>query len=273
MEALYSARDYKKFLVKTIEGFPNEGRGIRKQLAEFVGCQVAYVTQVLNGNNHFNLEQGEAIARFLQLNESATEYFLNLIAYNRAGTKQLASFYEKVLKQQRESAARLKKKLAISGNVSVNFQTQYYSSWHYAAVHMALLSPDLQTAPKISQELGLSLRKVNQTLQFLVDHGLATQKSSRYESASDAVHLDQNSAHIGRHHLNWRLKATQMIEDDPRQDLHYSGVMICSKKDKEKIQEKLGQCLKECIEIVRPSPSEEVIALNLDFFSLKERRS
>ncbi|RYZ66775.1 MAG: hypothetical protein EOP05_18630, partial [Proteobacteria bacterium] len=85
-QSIYSFTDYKAFVLETIESMENQGRGVRRRIAEFIGCQVAYVSQVLAADRHFSLEQGEALARFLGLLEDETEFLFLLIEHARAGT-------------------------------------------------------------------------------------------------------------------------------------------------------------------------------------------
>ncbi len=78
MESVFQAKSYKAHLLEVIAAAPSEGRGLRKQLAGHIGCQVGYITQVLGGDSHFSPEQGEAAARFFHFTPKETEYFLLL---------------------------------------------------------------------------------------------------------------------------------------------------------------------------------------------------
>ncbi|MCC6278544.1 MAG: hypothetical protein IT289_11575 [Oligoflexia bacterium] len=82
---IFSYRDYKRFLLDLIKSSPNNGRGLRKKLAEFIGCQNTFITHVFSEKNELSLEQAEATARFFGLNREETEFFCCLF-----NTKELA---------------------------------------------------------------------------------------------------------------------------------------------------------------------------------------
>jgi uncharacterized protein (TIGR02147 family) len=266
MDTLFTAVDYKNFLRGTIALQPAGGRGVRKRLADQLGCQMGYISQVLSGPSHLSPEQAEAAARFFHLTPKETEYFLLLVAQNRAGTASLKIVYEGQLKQRRREARQLKSRLEIDGP-RADYQQTYYGSWHYAAVHLALDVPELRSPASLSARLGISHRKLRAVLQFLVEHGLVQKVGGEFRAAITALHLDGKSPFIARHHANWRLQAIQAMEQDLT-GLHYSGLVSASRKDLARIREKLSKCLEECIAIVRGSPPERLAALNMDLFSL-----
>ncbi|MGZ3693149.1 MAG: TIGR02147 family protein [Bdellovibrionota bacterium] len=267
MESIFQAKSYKDYLLEAIAASPNAGRGLRKQLATHIGCQVGYITQILRGDSHFSPEQGESAARFFHLTPKETEYFLLLIAQNRAGTSSLKSFYDDLLARQRKDSKLLKSRLAIEGPESKRYYETYYSSWHYASVHMALHVPSLRNPQAIGTYLGISPRRVSAVLAFLVEHQLAKKDQSEFQVTDASLHLEKKSPLIAKHHSNWRIRAILSAEENAKA-LHYSGVITCSRSDLRKIQEKLSKCLEECIEIVKKSPAEEPAVLNIDLFSL-----
>jgi uncharacterized protein (TIGR02147 family) len=268
VESVFFAKSYKSFLHEAIASRPSGGRGVRKRLAAHIGCQVGYITQVLSGGAHFSPEQGEAAARFFQLSAKETEYFLLLISHNRAGTSSLRHFYEGMLGRRRQEAKLLKSRLAIEGPETKRYHQVYYSSWQYAAVHMALHCEELRTAEKISKRLKIAPKRTQAILNFLEENGLARKDGERYQVTDDSLHLERDSPMIAKHHGNWRLRAIQAIEEGGAKDLHYSGVVSCSRRDLALVQEKLAKCLEECIAIVRTSPPEELGVLNMDLFQL-----
>lgn len=271
MEPLFASAEYKSFLLSAIAAEPSGGRGVRKRLAQHIGCQLGYITQVLGGAAHFSQEQAEAVARFFHLSPKETEYFLLLVSHNRAGTKSLQAVYESLLSRRREEAKLLKNRLDIRSPKEKEYHQLYYSSWHYAAVHMAICIPSLRKPAELTEKLGIPVRKLAKVLALLEEHGLARKEQNEYTPTELALHLPSNSPLISKHHANWRLKAIQAVEED-RKSMHYSGVISCSRKDLERIQEKLSRCLQECVAIVKESPEEELAVLNLDLFSLLQER-
>ena len=62
---IFDFKDYKLYLAKVEERRPLKGRGFRAELARIMGCQTAYVSQVLNGRANFSLEQAQAVSKLL----------------------------------------------------------------------------------------------------------------------------------------------------------------------------------------------------------------
>ena len=62
---VYSYDEYRDFLINRLD----ERRGLRKELAEHLGCQNGYVSQVLQRLSDFSLEQGMKVCSFLQIPE------------------------------------------------------------------------------------------------------------------------------------------------------------------------------------------------------------
>lgn len=142
--AIYEFKNYKEFIADTLEARSAEGAS-RKGLANFVGCQPSHISAVLSGDAHLSSEQAEKAARFLGLNKDQTEYFLLLVQYNCAGTKQLQNVYNSMLKQCRERVSPLKSKLGIEDDISDSDKAKYYFSWIYPCIHVMLSIKEFQT--------------------------------------------------------------------------------------------------------------------------------
>lgn len=263
---LYEYASYKKFLNDLIHTYPSGGRGQRKLLAEFIGCQVAYVTHVLSGERDFNLEQAESAARYFSLNRGETEYFLCLVQENRAATIELRRFFERQLRDIRERNSRLKEKLNFKDLVPNEAKLLYYSSWLYSAVHMSLTIPGLRTVAALSEKFQASSSHILEILEFLCKYGLAYKENNLYKTKTTLLHLEKDSPLVARHHSNWRLRALTALDEVKENNFHYSSVVSVSKKDAVRVQEHLMKAFLEIAEIIKPSKEEELVGLCLDMF-------
>jgi len=165
----------------------------RKLLAEAIGCQTPFITHVLAGDYHFSPEQAEACARYLELNEADTEFFILLVLRQRAGTKGLENFFAKQISKQCEQQAILKKRVNIKESMSVEDQMIYYSSWHYSAVHMALMIPNLQNVQALTKYFNLPITRILSVLQFLEEHQLVEKKGALFKVKKSMIHLEKDS--------------------------------------------------------------------------------
>jgi len=265
---IYEYRDYKQCIRELIESLSGEGRGKRKELADFIGCQVSHITNVLSGNGHFNQEQAESVANFFGFNRPETEFFLLLVQFNRAGTTRLQNVYSKMLDESQEKHLALKNRLLMPDSVKEREENIYYGSWHYGAVHVLLSIPEFQTRETIAKRLELPLGRVDSILSFLVEAGLCQKAGARYLPAKPLVHLDKSSPLISRHHLNWRLRTINRLDLNNEHDLHYSGVFTLSKDDYSKVKEILSKALTESLKVITASPEEDAAIMCIDLFNV-----
>ncbi len=266
--SIFEYKDYKRFIRDWIDQSPQQGRGLRTKLAEALGCQTAFVTHVLSGEYHFSLEQAEACARWMGLEESELDFFFQLILLQRAGTKNLQKHFERQISQKREQQTLLKKRVNIPETLSNEDQQIYYSEWTYATLHMAVLIPELQTLEGLQSRFAIPPAKLRSTLDFLVNRGLIAFEKGRFKSLKPVLHLEVESPLIKLHHTNWRLRAIDTIDRKSFENLHYSGVISLSKEDYEWVREKLSQLLKQVVERLKNSPDEKLACLNFDWFEI-----
>ncbi|MNK88120.1 hypothetical protein D3C87_1080740 [compost metagenome] len=265
---VFEYSSYKRFLNDLIDSYPNGGRGQRKALAETIGCQVAYVTHVLSGDNHFSMEQIEGCARHFSLAKTEVEFLFMLLQQNRAGTPELRKFFDVLIHERREKHSLLKERLNIKKTLSREDQATYYSSWQYAAVHMALTIPEYRTVEGLSERLNIAPPRLLEILEFLMSLNLACKEQHQYKTRDPFLHLEKNSPLISKHHSNLRVRALNSLDNQVETDLHYSLIFSVAEKDKPKIREKLTKALEDCANIIRPSKEEDLSVLCLDLFTL-----
>lgn len=266
--SVYDYKSYKKFIVDWMDLLPAHGRGQRKLLAGAIGCQTPFVTQVLNGDYHFSLEQSEACARWLGLGVAETDFFLLLVLKQRAGTKSLATVLDRQLDERREKDTQLNQRLKISDSLTGEDQVIYYSSWQYPAVHIALLQPELRTIEELHRYFALPLPRLVAVLDFLTAKKLVRARGGRYEVLKPVLHLGRDSPLLPKHHANWRLKAIEAAERGDQGDFRYTGVISISKDDFEWVKGQLSNMLESVIERVKDSPDERLGCLALDLFGI-----
>jgi uncharacterized protein (TIGR02147 family) len=267
-KSVFDFLDYKEFLNHLAKV---KNRGFKKALAEATQCQTAYISHVLNGAGHFNLEQAEAASRFLEMNRDEVHYWLVLVEFGRAGTSQLKKILKEQLIDLREKYLQLKKRVGIQATLSRENQAIYYSHWHYAAVHMAVTVPALRTRAAMGRSLRMGPRRLNQVLEFLESVGLIERRGERQDEwipGSALLHLEKDSPFIGQHHENWRTRAVQaLVEEGQESAVHYSSVVSLSSADVIRLREWITRNISEWIDLVKASsPEEELHSVNIDFF-------
>ena len=266
--SVYEYKDYKKYIIDWIENLPNNGRGQRKLLADAIGCQTPFITHVLSGDYHLSAEQAESCARWMGLNDTDTEFFVLLVLKQRAGTKSLESLFSKQLSQYRENHAVLKKRVKIEDSLPLEKQMIYYSSWLFAAIHIATMIPELQTIEGMIKHFQIPRQTLMKTIEFLIENGLIEEKNGFLKNKKPFLYLDRNSPLQPLHHTNWRLRSIEAIQEKNPENLHYSGTVSLSKEDFEWVREKLSGFLEELASRLKDSKDEKAASICFDWFQL-----
>lgn len=267
---MFEFRDYKDYLRKAIEARPNAGRGLRLGLAKSIGCPVSHISQVLNGNSHFSMEQAEGANEFFGHTDEEANFFLLLLQLARAGSPALRKRLEAQLDQLMKKRMVLKDRLGVKEGVSEENQAIFYSSWLYGAIHVAVTIEKMQTKEAIARYFGLSLKRAGEILEFLAATGLISKKpNGNYVIGTSRIHLAGDSPLISKFHTNWRMRAIQSLEKDSlEEDLHYSSVITLSEADAKKIKSDLVKAIAEAKAVIKDSKEEGIHSFSLDFFRL-----
>lgn len=265
--SVFEENSYKSYLKKILTSF-GESRGLRSQMAKFLGCQTGYVSQVLNAHVHFSLEHAYLITKFLKLGPEESEFFILLVSKEKAGSKGLEEHYTTRINEIREKRSQIKERIKVKGAMSKEARITYYSQWYYAAIHVAVTVKNLRTKDNIAKRLNLDGDLVSETLDFLESHDLVINEGGVYLPGNGRIHLEKKSPLVIKHHTNWRIEAIKSLEKVNDKNLHYSGVISLSVKDGEKIKEMMLKMIEDMEVILKPSPEEEIFSISMDFFKL-----
>lgn len=265
---IFDFTDYKRFLIHLEATGASLQKGFRSRIAENMGCQNAFVSQVLNGSAHLSLEQGLKLAPFLKLDSQEQQYFFWMIEHARAGTTELKSYFLNLMKDLREDHLRLQNRVSAKASLSVEDQNTYYSQWYFSAIHILCTVPHFNSLEKLSASLRLSPSVVRDAVFFLVKIGLLKESHGKLSPGDAQIHLDRASHNISKHHTNWRIKAIDSLGEQKRTDTHYSTVSSLSESDVELIRTRIAAFIEAYVETVKPSKEETLYCFNLDFFKL-----
>lgn len=268
-KSLFDYTDYKRYLDAVIASRPGKGRGIRAELADRIGCQRAFVSQVLQGHAHFNLEHGDKINSYLGHSEEEGHFFLLLIQLARAGTESLREYFRKQMQIVLDRRLVLKQRLPAEDKLSLEDSLRYYSSWLFGAVRVATTIPKLRTRETIARKLGLTVEELMPILEFLVSRGLLETKGTEYLPTTRHMHLGSDSTLIAKHHTNWRVRALTALEREGPKDVHYSSVVSIAREDAQKIKALIVDSIEKVQTKVEKSvPEETLFSFCLDFYEL-----
>jgi uncharacterized protein (TIGR02147 family) len=230
--AIFKYQDYRKFLEICLSQ-----RGAKKEFSEYIGCQTTFLSNVISGYANLSLEHAIRGCESLQLTPSESHFFMLTVQFEKAGTPTLKNYYLKQIKEIQSSQSEIKNHISAHETIPVEDQMKFYQSWMYVAVHILCAIPEYQSRRNLCAYLNLSPKNLNPIIDFMVQQGLIHEEGGRLIQGQKRVHLSKNSPFLTNHHLNWRVKATQSLDYDRENDLHYTMVMSLSKRDVERMKE------------------------------------
>lgn len=246
-----------------------EGRGAIRRLSEFLDCHPTFVSQVLKEKAHLSQDQAIKFSRFAKLNTTETEFFLNLVGRQRAGTKESKDFFDGLIKRQLEARIDLKTRWQKQNTSISEHETLYFTSWFLQMVHALCQLPQTQTSKSIAVALRAKQEEVESCLETLKGLKLVEQKDKSWKSTENFLHLSKSSPLINSFHLQWRQKImTEFMSTKSLPGTHYSGVLTFSEELVDPIRKEIVSSLDAIMKMIKSSPSETAYALAVDFLPL-----
>lgn len=242
--------------------------GAKTRLAEFIGVQPTYISQVLQEKAHLSLEQAELTNKFFQHTLQESHFFLLLVQKDRSGTKSLKEYFQKQIEEILKSRMVLVNRLSKVDSIGPEDRSWYYSSWLHAAFHIALTLPSRKAPGDLAEMFQVPSEKALEILERLEALGLAVKSGTDYIPSIKRIRLSRDHHEIIKHHTNWRLQAIQSLELEKIQDMHYSAVVSLSNADALAIKDLLLDAIQRAQKIIQDSSEEKLCVLNMDFFQL-----
>lgn len=264
----FNFNNYKLFIREWIQNQPKSGHGIKTVIAQHTNCNPAYVTQVLNGESHFSLEQIEKLRSLFGLSIEEFDFFLLLVEKDRAGTSSLKKYFNDKIELKISERRKIENRVKNQAPLAKEIETKYFSSWMYAAVHAALTISRMQDPKLIAYQLKINENKVREIINYLLQVGIIISSKNGYETGDVRIHLSQDSDNGSRHHNNWRLQAMGAYDLKNEIHIHYSSVVSISQSDVHLIRETILSAIERAKGIIRDSKEETIFSFCVDFFKV-----
>jgi uncharacterized protein (TIGR02147 family) len=264
---IYEFSDYKSYINKRIENMPKRGRGQFRKVAELISVNSVVVSQIFKGTRELNLEQANSIAEYFGMGEFEKEYFFLLVQKARTSNHELIKYFNKKLDKISIEAQEVKN-IVSNQRLSEETQSLFYSNWYYSAVRLATLMPGNDSVDKIASHLNLPIQLVEKVIGFLLNHKLAIEEKGKIKVGPQRTHIEASSPFVNRHHINWRLKGIEHMDNLHPDELFYTSPMTLSAKSMKEIKKMLLSLVVEMSEEVKQAKDEKIACLNIDFFEL-----
>lgn len=263
---IFEFDDYRLFLKRALSLGPKRGWGQKTRLAEAIGVNSTFVTQVLTGQKDFSLEQAKKVAEFFLLPTLEEDFFLILVLIARAGSKNLRDYFIEKKLSLRKNSLKLVKRLEAKKDLTDLERSIFYSSRVYSSVHLFTSLGSGKKLEEISVRFGLSSKQTLDIVQFLSSCGLIEKVQDVYRMSKSSTFIEKESPFAKSHHMNWRVKSIEKAEKLSDEELIYTGNYSLSKKDFLRIREELVRKIQEVLAVVKDSEAEELANLNIDFY-------
>lgn len=262
--------DYKKYVLKKCKKNSESDRGEFTRLANYIGVNSSFISQVLKGDKHFSLEQILKCSQYFTLTEMEEEYLIHLHQYDRAGSDDLKKFFHKKLLKIIKKKNKVSEVLKTHKSLSFEEQSIFYSNWYYSAIRLSTEIEGMDNLNAISEYFNLNKKTVSDVINFLLENNLIEKKNNRLSILNNMTHLKNDSPFINNHHKNWRIKSLENYSHfDQNIDLAFTSPLTISEKDFLEVRAEILDFIKKLSSKVSASKSEKLACLNIDFFSIK----
>lgn len=263
-EWFFREKSYKSILSRLIE--ESGSRGMVSKIADAIGCQRSYLSQVLHSKVQLTKDQAWNLCHFFAFSQEEARYFEALVDFDRAASASYRKHLQQELEKIRIDASKIAKQFTQSTEFKDSEVYQYCYTWVPCALHALSSIPAFQEPEKMATRLGLSRGKVNKILNLLKNQGQVEQKKGKFEFSGESRFIPKDSPYVTLHHQNWRQLAVEDAQDTKSQDLHYTMVQTMSREDFEKIRAMILDFISKTKKIADPSNPEILTAFTLDFF-------
>ena len=266
--SVFEAVDYLAFVNQKLRS-PAGGapRGQVKALAAKLRCHPTFVSQILGGKAHFNHEQAVLFCEYIQLSDEESEFFIDLLNRDRAGSRSSRAHFQRVLDRKTAERKIFQKRAAISSTLTREQEIQYFSRWAIPIAHAAIQIPELRKSDKLAKAMSWSTSMTINALDTLEQLKLAEEKLGCWLPTKETLHIGRDSPLNSTFHVNWRLKtAAQLAEHDrAAEEIHYSSAFAISPDAAEEIREIILSSLQTIRTKMCEAKPEALYSFCLDF--------
>ena len=267
MKTFFDYDDYKKLVLARVSSMPKEGRGEFQRIAAHLKMHTTRVSHVFKGSENLTLEQATSLADYLGFNELETEYFLNLVNLERAGTQPLKRFFQKQRSRIRDQSKELFHRLPKDQVLSDEQKAMFYSNWFYSGIRLLSSIEGFHDVDRIAERLELPKNLVRKVMDFLLKCGLCIEKNGKFTMGPKQTHLEAESPMVMRLHANWRIMAITKHPKISPDELALTMPMSLNLSDIPLIRKRLVEVIEEIRKIPAAADKPDQLAcVNIDLF-------
>jgi len=265
---LFGFESYREYIRYRINAGDN-ARGYQRRMAEAAHCQPSYISQVLSQKANLTLEQAIGLCILWEFDPMGTDYFLNLVNFERAGNDKLKKHYRKLIERTRNEKQKLSERFSGQAKIMHGEEVFYYATWYIPVIHTLLAIPGEGDPNKIAKRLSIDIDATINAIERLIQMGLVERKNGLLSLTNKSIHLQSDSPMNHSYHTNIRNLASRSLQQSrPGMNLHYSAIYSLSKEDAAKLKQQLIDAISKQRSTVVKSEEEVVAVCGIDFFEI-----
>jgi len=232
---------------------------------------VNYLKLVMDGERNLTPEMAHQFARGCGLDEQATDYFCELVAFNQTKTTDERNrCYERL--------ARFKQYRTLHRLDAA--QAAYHGTWYIPAIRELIARQDFQEDPKwVSHVLlpRITAGEAQKALETLSVLGLVTRDETGRLRQTEPL-VTTGSGPLGHHVVNYHRsmmeRAAEALDTVPRAEREISSLTLCvSEEVLSDLKERIREFRRELLQVAELSgPPERVVQVNFQLFPLSEKK-
>ena len=191
---------------------------------------------------------------------------MTLVEHERAGSEKLKKMIRKRLKEISEKSQDLKSRLKQETQLSEEAKATFYSNWYYSGVRLLSGIKGYNDVDRIAEYFKLPITTTRRVIDFLLLYGLCLDKDGKIVMGPSSTHLEATSPLVSRHHMNWRLRGIENMDNLEPSELFLTMPCSIDAKALKHIRKELVECIERVTKLIDDAPSEELACLNIDFF-------
>jgi uncharacterized protein (TIGR02147 family) len=266
--------DYRAFLGDFYNQRKRLGRGFSfRAFSRRAGLKSPnYLKLVIDGGRNLSPQMAERFAEACGLAGDAVRYFVDLVAFNQAGTSaEREKQYAKLTGFRRYRQAH---KLDVA-------HAAYYSAWYMPAIRELCASADFRGDPEwIARQMvpPITRAEANRALETLLELGLLSRGADgRFAQTESLVSTgaETRGLHIASYHRGMMERAMASIDLVPALERDISSLTLClSPGGLHLLKERVQRFRRELLELsAREQDPEQVVQLNFQLFPLTRGRT
>lgn len=265
----FESNDYRKSLKRSLlERRKQMGlKFTAARMAERIGVQPTYLSNVLNGKAHLSEDQLFLGAKFLKLTRTETDFLMLLRRHQRCQNAELKALYDEQISVIRVDESQLSKQLKV-GPAKASIE-EYFVDPYCHKIHLFLTVDEYARKPKlIAERLGLTSELLQAKLTKLKELGLIRMESGKIAPLETTMYLSPDSNASLAYRTSLRMLAGAKLQRCNAEDTFISVCFSAGKQSLKEVKKQLTAFLNASQKATTSDEADDVFVLNIDLCSV-----